>query len=269
VPPSPLSTAAILDAFEANLWLPFSAASHLPWMQLADDGDLRWAMTGIPMGAFNAVLAARLTGDEEAVERRLDALDARFADGTPMSWWLLPTSRPVDLARRLERRGFQLSGPLPVMGLALAEWQAPAWPDGMDVEVVRTAAAYVEACAVVSDGYPVPWDGLREMADRYGELVALGRDMRCFVARAAGSGRALASAMAMRDGSVVGLWNVATLPEARRRGAATAVTLAALDDARSTGATLAVLASTAEALSLYRRLGFEAVGDLTIAGRGG
>jgi len=68
---------------------------------------------------------------------------------------------------------------------------------------------------------------------------------------------------------VVGLWNVATLPEARRRGAATAVTLAALDDARSTGATMAVLASTDEALSLYQRLGFVAAGALTIAGRGG
>ncbi len=133
---------------------------------------------------------------------------------------------------------------------------------------MRTAAGYVEACAVVSDGYPVPWDGLRAMAERYGELFALGRELRCFVARVAG-GRAVASVTAMREGPVVGLWNVATLPDARRRGAATAVTLAALDDARSTGATLAVLASTDEALSLYRRLGFEAAGDLTIAGRGG
>src|SRR5262245_799891 len=130
--PTPLPAALILEAFEANLWLPFAAAAHLPWMQLADDGDLRWAMTGIPMGAFNAVLAARLVGDAQAVERRLDALDARFADGTPMSWWLLPTSRPVDLARRLERRGFLLSGPLPALAAGLGVWPPAEWPAGVD-----------------------------------------------------------------------------------------------------------------------------------------
>jgi ribosomal protein S18 acetylase RimI-like enzyme len=66
----------------------------------------------------------------------------------------------------------------------------------------------------------------------------------------------------------VGLWNLATLPDARRRGAATAVTIAALEDARADGCRLAVLASTPAALSLYRRLGFEDGGRLTIAGRG-
>src|SRR5205085_3866831 len=121
------------------------------------------------------------------------------------------------------------------------------------------AAGYAEACDVVADGYPVPRAGIREMAERYGDIVARAEAIRCYVVRR--EGRAIASATAMRDGATVGLWNVATLPEARRHGAATTATLAALDDARTTGASLAVLASTPEALGLYERSGFVEAGE--------
>jgi hypothetical protein len=105
----------------------------------------------------------------------------------------------VDLAARLEARGFVLSGPLPVLGLGLDAWRPPIWPDGLEVELVRDVAGYEEACRVVSDGYPVPWQGMQAVAERYGELVASGRELRCFVARA--DGRAVASATAFRDGA--------------------------------------------------------------------
>ena len=255
----------VLEAFEENLWLPFAHAAGQAWMSLGDEPDHRWAVSGIGMGAYNAVSRARLA-DQEA-DARIDAVLERFdRAGVPMSWWVLPTSRPADLAARLEARGLALSGPLPVMGLALAHWHAPAWPAGVDVSLVRTPEDYVEACRVVADGYPVPWEAFQAVAQRYGELMAAAAALRCYVARA--EGRVISSAVAMRDGSAVGLWNVATLPDARRRGAATAVTISALDDARSDGYGLAVLSSTAAALSLYRRLGFREAGELWIAGKG-
>ena len=263
--PADAADTAILDAFEANLWLPFEAAAEASWLTLGDEPDHRWVLTGIPMGAYNAVSRTRFDGD--AVDRRIDAILERFARArVPMSWWIVDTSRPVDLAARLEARGLTLSGPLPVMGLTLDGWHAPAWPDGLEVSRIATADGFREACEVVSEGYPVPWEAFREVAERYGPLVAEDGALRCYVAR--DGERAIASAVAMLDGAVVGLWNVATLPDARRRGGATAVTIAALDEARAEGCRLAVLASTPAALSLYRRFGFREAGALVIAGRG-
>jgi predicted acetyltransferase len=49
---------------------------------------------------------------------------------------------------------------------------------------------------------------------------------------------------------------VATLPEARGRGIATAVTLAALREAQRQGETVGVLHASEMAYSVYRRMGF-------------
>ena len=121
------------------------------------------------------------------------------------------------------------------------------------------------ACDVVADGYPVPRAGLREVAARFGGVVAEGRALRCFVARRAG--QAIASALAMRDGTTVGLWNVATLPDARSPGRGHGRDAGGPRRRPRPGARLAVLASTPEALSLYLRLGFAEAGSLSIAGR--
>jgi ribosomal protein S18 acetylase RimI-like enzyme len=266
-PAADLPGTPILDAFEANLWLPFACAAGRPWITLGEEPDHRWVVTGIRMGAYNAVSRTRFA--LEGIDARIDEVLDRFVQAsTPMSWWIVDTSQPADLAARLEGRGLTLSGPLPVMGMGIVAWHAPAWPDGIDVTRADSLDLVDEACHVVSEGYPVPWDAFSGVVERYGDLLATGRELRCYVARM--GRRAVASVVAMvdPDGAVVGLWNLATLPDARRRGAATAITIAALEDARADGCRRAVLASTPAAVSLYRRLGFREAGELVIAGRG-
>ena len=74
-------------------------------------------------------------------------------------------------------------------------------------------------------------------------------------------GKAVAAAMGYRTGVAVGVFGVTTVASARRRGYATALTRAAM--LPQTGLP-AVLAPSEEGESLYRKLGFEPVGALTI-----
>ncbi len=56
---------------------------------------------------------------------------------------------------------------------------------------------------------------------------------------------------------VAGVYNVATLPEARRRGLGTALTLVPLRDARERGYCISILHASEMGLGIYRRLGFK------------
>jgi ribosomal protein S18 acetylase RimI-like enzyme len=70
-------------------------------------------------------------------------------------------------------------------------------------------------------------------------------------------GEAVAAAMGYRGEDAVGIYGVTTIASARGRGYASALTQALIDPARPT-----VLSPSPEAERLYRRLGFEHVGEL-------
>jgi hypothetical protein len=83
--------------------------------------------------------------------------------------------------------------------------------------------------------------------------------MNMFIGRV--GGRPVAAAMGYRTDSVVGVFGVTTVASARRRGYGAAVTRAAM--LTDTGLP-AILAPSKEGEELYRRLGFDDVGALSI-----
>jgi hypothetical protein len=89
-------------------------------------------------------------------------------------------------------------------------------------------------------------------------------DPRVRVVVGAVGGDPVTCALAIRDGSTVGIYVVATVEHARRRGYARAVTWAAIDAGRSAwDGTIAILQSTAAGLPVYASLGFETLGTYT------
>src|SRR4029078_1725388 len=80
----------------------------------------------------------------------------------------------------------------------------------------------------------------------------------CFLARA--DGRAVSSSLAIEIDRSVGVFGVATLPDARGRCSASAITAAAVDWARDR-ADLAWLQASKEGRPVYERMGFRAVAD--------
>jgi ribosomal protein S18 acetylase RimI-like enzyme len=91
-------------------------------------------------------------------------------------------------------------------------------------------------------------------------------DVRIGVAELAGE--PVAAAMAMRTGSVLGVYAVGTIERARRRGLGRAVTRAVIDaGVDAWQSRMAILQSSEMGRPLYRSMGFEEIGTITTFSR--
>jgi len=69
----------------------------------------------------------------------------------------------------------------------------------------------------------------------------------------------VACSIALRSGSVVGIYAVGTSERARRRGIGTAMTWAAVDEGRHWGCDVAVLQASGMGQPIYQAMGFRVV----------
>ncbi len=261
--PSPdLSPPAIFAAL-SRAYLALTEAVWPGGSNHGRDPDCVWASSSIPIADINRLMAPRFAGTDAEVERRVEAIHQRFG-GLPYTWWLDPGAAPPDLTETLRwvapaaRREL-----VPAMALDLAAVAAVEMPPTVDVALADSRQAVVAAESLAALGFGAAADE----AGRFGSLferldVDPAAPARVAITRL--DGRPAATALGCVDGEVLGVYNVATLADARRRGLGLAATLAILHDGAARGARLAVLESTQDGLPLYQRLGFRVVGRFDV-----
>jgi GNAT superfamily N-acetyltransferase len=238
-------------------------ARSLPGAEVQDNGELFWTLTPIRIALFNSLLAARF--DPSRAEAAIEAVKARAqAKGVPLLWWVLPDDRPADLGLYLLAAGFRHVDASPCMALDLAsdsldpagriegtpgiatissEPDARVWSEVLGIGSALPQAfcdAYLPFVVDVAKNPQGPLRNYGLWLD--GEMVAT-------------------SSLAFDDG-VAGIYNVATLPHARRKGLATALTAHAVREGRGLGALVATLQSSKAGFGVYKGLGFQQVGEL-------
>jgi ribosomal protein S18 acetylase RimI-like enzyme len=127
-------------------------------------------------------------------------------------------------------------------------------PPELELVRVATAAEVAEFEAVSVRGFGGEGSPVAEGAIHPPTILG---DTRMTMLTGRVDGRAVAAAMSYRTEDAVGIYGVATVASARRRGYGTALTRALLEPRLP-----AVLSPSPEAERLYRRLGFEPVGEL-------
>ncbi len=249
------SIPALIDAIEMNAIESCKAWSRWPGMELYEDADMIWTRTDIPFAVFNNVFRARLSPN--GIEAAIDTAVARFAErGVPMLWWIGPSPGPENLAAHLEARGlvhgFEAAGM--AVDLSCLADGLPA-PRHLEIEEVRDFETLGTWCAVMAPVYEFPGFALEPWLDMHA-AVGLGAEKpyRHYIARL--KGIPVATASLFFGAGVAGISNVATLPQFRDQGIATAVTLAPLLEAQRLGYRVGVLFASLAAIGLYRRLGF-------------
>ncbi|HEV2356314.1 MAG TPA: GNAT family N-acetyltransferase [bacterium] len=223
-----------------------------------EDPRLTWVSTGTPLRFYNGVVRTRLASRD--ADREIESVVSRFRErGWLMVWWVMPSSRPPDLAPRLAAHEFALRNRDLAMAADLAALSGTApVPAGVTVERVRTREALEDWVRAFGAGFGVPDEALAQYSKLPLSVAPADSAFRYYLARADGAPVATALWYPAADAAVID--EVATIPAMRRRGIGTAITSAALRDARATGYHTAVLVASEAGAGVYRRIGFASYG---------
>ena len=221
-----------------------SLPKHQPGGFVRRQDGIVVAATLSPIALFNAVLPAA-----PHVEPTAFAAACRVMAGRGLPWTAqLRQDRDEKLVRVAQDFGLLeiADASWPAMARATLPTQV-ALPSGFEVQRVSDAAGFEEHLAA-SGGDPrvtATWKGSGLLTDRRWML---------FVGRA--DGRPVSKAMAFVEAGVIGIYDVSTRAEARRRGYGSAITATALAAGKRAGCAAGVLQSSAMARGMYEAQGF-------------
>ena len=253
--------ATAVRAVEANLWAVHLDFARIPGAEVHDDPELLWFTAPSKSPWLNG--ASRAEIDPASADAMIERVIARLHGlGRNLMWHVGPSSTPSDLVRRLEGHGFEGDTDRSMV-LAIDEIHRTNVDPRFEISAVRTRTELLDwlrawdlAIDVEPRGETHPWlESFSHLA------VAPETPTELFVGRL--DGEPVSSSLAFVGGGAVGLYGVGTAPAHRGRGFGGAVTTAAIDWGRSRGEQFAILHSTVMGEPMYRRLGFEAVGELT------
>lgn len=250
-----LSDSSVINAIEMNIHEAWISFAHGLGANVHDEPDLLWFLSGLPFHLANGIVKARFLSDhlEGTLDKRLRLLTT---EQVPMTWLIGPSTRPVDLGSHLEARGWVLEDVAPGMAIELQTLdESLSPPTSLTIERVREEEGLRTWLRIMTIGSEMPEEGLTlllELVSRHGFKDSPSVHYYLGVL----DDKPVATSLLYLGGGVAGIYNVATLPEVRRQGIGSALTVAPLLQARAWDYRIGSLQSTPMGLNLYRRLGF-------------
>ena len=249
-----ISEQTIVKAIKANLFDYYDYLGHSPQAELKDTPEFKWLMTGIPHSFLNHVLRTQLPSNQ--VDGKIKEMLAYFHSKgiSEFSWWVEPDSGPPDLNKHLLSHGLIYTDDEPGMSCNLHEMnEEVTTSSAFTVKCVQDSAMLRQWVQVAITGYGLP----EQCAGACFNLFAgLGFDLplRNYIGFL--NGLPVACSQLFLGAGVAGIYWVATVPEARKQGLGTALTLAPLCEARELGYTVGILHPSKMGYKVYQGIGF-------------
>ncbi len=194
------------------------------------------------------------------MQATLDSLQAMIdQQGAPALWWIGPQAKPDNLDRLLERHGLQPVGEAPGMAIDLALLEHT--PETItDFTIQRASNTEMQRlwAQIAGSGTEFPELATAAMA----RLEATLSDPQYKAQhRYIGflHGAPVATSALVLDSGVAGIYAVATIPAARRKGIGQAMTDVPLLEARQVGYRVGVLQASSMGYPVCRKMGFRDV----------
>lgn len=219
--------------------------------ELLDDGRIFGVMSHLGIPFFSGIATTNLEPDEV-----VPVMDRFRAQRCPFRWWLTPSTRPEGLEAILKANGMRHAYDAPGMAadLTVLDLDVPL-PANVAIRQLAHADELTQWFDVFVPAFAIPDRDAAVWRDAY-EQIGFGNGVAWTHYAAFLDDQPVATTSLLLEGSLGGIYNVATLAQARGKGIGAAVTRAAMRYARNHGATQAALQSSDLGKSVYRGLGF-------------
>lgn len=236
---------------DANLAFTWSLIGRSGRAAIGGTEQCPFVASGIDAASFNGAFTTQRVVDPDAVVA--DAIEFMAEHSVP---WLMWVREGVDdaLLAAGRRAGLRDAGGPPGMVLDSIE-RLPARPGDLKVEIVSDASGLDIFHDVVARGFDMPLEILQG-------FVTIGMMADPSVVAVIGSvaGIAVSAAFACVSGATIGIYNVATPVEHRRRGYGEAITWAVIEAGAALGGEHAALQASELGAPVYRSMGFVDIG---------
>ena len=249
----------LVKAIEENQFSFFRSFRDWPRIKVHDENDMRWLESDIPFPPLNGVWHTQL--ESEKVEATIQSLiEQAKSRNVPMLWWVGPTSQPTDLGSHLKRQGFVSMGQGPGMIIDLTTLnEHVSLPENLTIQKVTDHEL------LKTWGEVFVRSGLPEfMTQPVSERILYANPDILLTYMGWLDGKPVATSQMLLANGAAGMYNIATLPEARRRGIGLKMTLLPLLFARSQGYKIGVLTASEMGVGVYRSLGFKEICEINL-----
>ena len=210
--------------------------------------------TGLPVHLFNQVIVEAANASPEAIAAGVELMRER-GDRFVVNLRVGEDDRHLPLVAEL---GLVPLSPEPwIPGMALfplpAAGSAAAGP-GHEIRSVTADAGLRDHVETAAAGFGMPVEWLEEVMTRNivdvpGATVYVGYT----------DGVPVTTGFGFRTGRTIGIYNIATVESARKRGYGAAMTMRIVDDGAAQGCDVAILQASDMGLPIYEKLGFATV----------
>jgi GNAT superfamily N-acetyltransferase len=234
-----------------------------PSVELSIGRYLTWFITNVPDHFMNLVVCTQLPpeGAAELIEHALDHF--RSLHIRKVTWLVQEGVLAAEIKKYLLSYGLTLNesfGAEMAADLSSMPEDVPV-PTGLKIVRVEDKETLQQWIHVASIGFHVPAEYENVWYEFFVEAVF---EQPFWSYLAVLDDRPVGTSQLFLSAGVAGIYNVTCVPEARGQGIGAAITLAPLLDARAIGYRIAILQASEMGARVYRRLGFQDFGQLSV-----
>jgi len=234
-----------------------------PNVELSIGRYLNWLLTDLPDHFMNLVVSTELPSDgfDDLIESAL--VHFRSMNIRKLSWLAHEGLPFTEMHNAMLSHGLTFRESFATemaVNLAALPEELPTHPD-LRIVPVEDEFNLMQWIHVVSIGFKISQKFEQAWYDFFADAI-FNPQFRTYLALL--NGRPVGTSQLFLSEGVAGIYNVTCLPDVRGQGIGSAITLAPLLKAREMGYRIGILQASKQGYNVYRRLGFQDFGDLSL-----